>query len=158
LVRYGSFQPTEEVFQAWNRTAAFAHALGASLIVFQCPASFHPSESNLANIRCFFSRIERSQFRLIWEPRGDWSAELITDVCRTFDLIHCVDPFQHQPVEGPLHYFRLHGNTGYRYRYADSDLQKLQGWVKNKPAYVLFNNMTMREDAGRFLRMIEASR
>ena len=60
--RYGGFRAAMEVMDAWKRTAAFARALGASIIVFQCPASFKPLEQNAKNIRAFFSKIDRAGF------------------------------------------------------------------------------------------------
>lgn len=51
--RYGAFRPTEEVAEAWTQTRAFAAALGASIIVFQCPPSFTPTPEHIANLRRF---------------------------------------------------------------------------------------------------------
>lgn len=156
--RYGRFRPTEEVFEAWDQTAALARALGATVVVFQCPASFRPTEENVANMRKFFRRINRGRFRFAWEPRGPWPAELIRQLCEESGLIHCVDPFRNAPLCGPSQYFRLHGITGYSYRYTDADLHKLEEWVREKPSYVLFNNQAMQEDAARFLKLLQRRR
>ncbi len=153
--RYGWFQPTREVFEAWNRTEQFARILGASVIVFQCPASFRPEHKPVANMREFFTRIDREGFQFVWEPRGDWPEELIQQLCEDLQLIHCVDPFQHKPQYGDFQYFRLHGITGYAYRYTDMDLQRLQTWVESKCTYVLFNNQWMRDDALQFRKLIQ---
>ena len=53
------FAPTEEVFAAWERTGQIAEALEAKIVVFQCPASFRPTEENKANKRAFFRSIGR---------------------------------------------------------------------------------------------------
>jgi uncharacterized protein YecE (DUF72 family) len=151
--QYGSFRPTGAVRDAWARTAVFARALGARLIVFQCPASFRPTEEHVGNLRAFFSGIDREGFRFCWEPRGAWPSPLVRRLCQELDLIHCVDPFQVEPQHGEIQYFRLHGITGYRYRYTDRDLEKLREWAERKPTYVLFNNDGMKEDALRFLEM-----
>ena len=42
----GGFQPTEEVWRAWEVTQGIACALSAAVILFQCPASFRPTERN----------------------------------------------------------------------------------------------------------------
>ena len=152
--RYGRFRFTAEVLQAWSQTAAFARALGATLVVFQFPASFLPSEENVAGMRAFFSQIGRGISRFAWEPRGPWPAEVIVQLCTELDLIHCVDPFQQAPLYGQFQYFRLHGISGYRYQYSDADLQTLLGWTRQKPSFVLFNNKSMREDAQRFLQLL----
>ena len=55
-------------------------------------------------------------------------------------------------------YFRLHGITGYRYRYTEGDLEQLRGWVERKPTHVLFNNHGMKEDALRLLEMMKGGK
>jgi uncharacterized protein YecE (DUF72 family) len=154
LARYGSFRPTAEVFEAWGRTAEFARTLGTMLVVFQCPASFLPTDEHIANMRAFFGRIERSGFHLLWEPRGDWPPDTVRGMCEELDLVHCVDPFKNSPVHGAFRYFRLHGVSGYSHRYTDAELLQLKEWAGHRPAYVLFNNSAMEEDALRFLELL----
>ena len=74
-------------------------------------------------ISTFFHQVERDERIFAWEPRGDdWRPELIRDLCAENNLIHCVDPFKYDPVFEDALYWRLHGKTGYRYRYTDEDL------------------------------------
>lgn len=150
---YGRFRPTEEVLAAWQRTALFASTLGATLVLFQCPASFHPTAENVANMREFFGQIPREGLQFAWEPRGKWSKELIRQLCEELGLIHCVDPFKDKPLFGDFQYFRLHGITGYRYHYTDQDLEQLKKWVGKRPSYLLFNNNWMKEDALHFMEL-----
>jgi uncharacterized protein YecE (DUF72 family) len=90
----------------------------------------------------------------VWEPRGEWEVEEVRELCKELDLVHGVDPFHQSPVAGPLGYFRLHGRTGYRYRYSDQDLEELREMAgKHGSCYVLFNNISMLEDARRFQRL-----
>ncbi len=154
--RYGCFRPTEEVLEAWSQTAMFARTLGATVVVFQCPARFRPTDENIANMRAFFGRIDRDRFRFAWEPRGNWPAEVIVRLCEELDLIHCVDPFKNEPLFGDFQYFRLHGITGYAYRFTDEDLRRLKEWAGRKPSYLLFNNNTMKEDALRFMQLTQS--
>ncbi|MCS7260978.1 MAG: DUF72 domain-containing protein [Anaerolineae bacterium] len=156
--RCGAFRPTPEVDEAWTRTLQFARALHATVVVFQCPARFTPTPQHVADLRAFFQRIERDALLLAWEPRGDWPDALVRALCHELELIHCVDPFQRQPVYGTPAYFRLHGRTGYRYQYTDADLEQLDDWCKAQAAvYCLFNNVTMWEDALRFQRRVEVA-
>jgi uncharacterized protein YecE (DUF72 family) len=149
---YGSFRPTEQVWLAWERTREIATILRAAVIVFQCPASFRPTPENVRNLRSFFERAQTGDFRLAWEPRGEWTDELLHDLCTELRLVHCVDPFDRSSVAGDVLYWRLHGRGGYSYRYTDSDLQELKARLDSPlPAYVLFNNMRMKEDALRFM-------
>ena len=152
--RYGGFRLTTEIMAAWKRTAEFARALGASIIVFQCPASFKPLPQKVKNMQTFFTRIDRAGFTLAWEPRGAWPPDLIRRLCEELDLIHCVDPFKNEPLFGATDYFRLHGITDYVYTYTDEELDVLREKIRKNPTYVMFNNNTMKDDALRFLRLL----
>ena len=153
---YGSFRPTEQVWLAWQRTKEVADMLRAEVIVFQCPKSFLPTRENISNLTAFFQHIDRGCCTLAWEPRGDdWSAPLIRDLSAENNLVHCVDPFQSLPVHGDCVYWRLHGKSGYRYRYTDEDLTILEANLQAHahvpgPNYVFFNNIYSKDDAMRF--------
>jgi uncharacterized protein YecE (DUF72 family) len=156
---YGSFQATEQVWLAWERTRELARILEADVIVFQCPKSFLPTARNTRNLTTFFQEVERDNHLFAWEPRGeDWSPELIRDLCAENNLIHCVDPFQADAMSWETQYWRLHGKTGYRYRYTDEDLIELQAKLNARahrpgPNYVMFNNIYSRQDADRFRQL-----
>ncbi|GAB4344768.1 MAG: DUF72 domain-containing protein [Candidatus Abyssubacteria bacterium] len=155
--RYGSFKPTDEVMEAWTQFLRFTRALGAGKVIFQCPAGFSPSAGNKKNMRAFFSSIDRTGLVCIWEPRGDWKREEIRELCVECSLVHCVDPFKSKSVADSIQYFRLHGISGYRYRYDDADLDTLLGKLDlGRLAYVMFNNVSMFEDARRFKRLLPA--
>lgn len=91
---------------------------------------------------------------MAWEPRGKWPLELVRSLCQELDLVHCVDPFVWPPVWGGINYFRLHGITGYGYSFTQKDLKKLLSWCYEKPSWVLFNNLTMAQDAARFQMLL----
>jgi len=165
--RYGFFRPTEEVFRAWNRTREICEALEAMVCLVQCPARFGASEVHLADMRRFFSEIDRTGIAIAWEPRGPaWGDELVESLCRELDLILCVDPFA-KPIPSfqRMVYLRLHGKPPgerlYDYRYSDDDLKRLKGWVQSlgpeTKVYCFFNNMTMREDAKRFIALTQSA-
>lgn len=155
--RYGSFKPTPEVASAWRRTLECARALGARVIVFQCPASFAPTEEHVANLRRFFrsARAEAGEIVLGWEPRGDWPRSLVRDLCAELGLRPVLDPLAGKPYPGTWRYFRLHGRGGYRYRYSDADLREILSLCRGT-TYVLFNNAAMVENAQRFLALAAA--
>ncbi|MDZ7361317.1 MAG: DUF72 domain-containing protein [candidate division KSB1 bacterium] len=153
--RAGSFQPTDEVWQAWETTRQIAEALQARFIVFQCPASFAPSAENQSNLRRFFTQLQRDKFQLVWEPRGEWQAKQIHSLCEELDLIDGVDPFQRHPSFTPIvQYFRLHGIGGYRHQFTDADLRRLADWCQAAPTWAMFNNTNMLEDARRFIKRV----
>jgi uncharacterized protein YecE (DUF72 family) len=152
---YGSFRPTEQVALAWERTREIANLIDAQVIVFQCPASFLPTRENIRHFNAFFQGIDREGRALAWEPRGlDWRDDLIRNLCAGNNLIHCVDPFVRDSVPGESLYWRLHGKGGYRYRYTDQDLMevadKLESRAERGSRYIMFNNISSREDALRF--------
>ncbi len=150
---YGFFKPTDEVHQAWEETEAVADILQTRVIVFQTPPSFNPTAEHMENMRSFFSQINRKSYRLIWEPRGEWKEAEVRALCQELDLIPCLDPFQAKPEAGEIGYLRLHGKGGYSYRYTDADLLFLkENWTSSDTNYFLFNNLSMYEDALRFLQ------
>jgi uncharacterized protein YecE (DUF72 family) len=146
LIRCGSFKPTDEVRWAWRQTREVAMALKARIVVFQTPPSFQPSEANKENLRKFFKEVNRGDFTLVWEPRGSWSGGEIQEICRELNLIHGVDPFKAVPMYGNIRYFRIHGITGYGYRFNEKDLETLKEKCQ-EGCYCLFNNMNMWTDA-----------
>jgi uncharacterized protein YecE (DUF72 family) len=154
---FGSFRPTEQVWLAWERTRLIAQTLNASVVVFQCPASFIPSRENVRHFRAFFERLGDDAWVTAWEPRGGWPSELVRDLCAEFNLVHCVDPFESEATYGRALYWRLHGRGGYRYRYSDDDLQELQRRIADapSPAYAMFNNIYMKDDARRFRELLQ---
>ncbi|HEX8287210.1 MAG TPA: DUF72 domain-containing protein [Pyrinomonadaceae bacterium] len=155
----GYFKPTAIVKEAWETTWACAEALKAKTILFQCPASFKPYAENIENLRKFFSGVKRGKLNFAWEPRGElWSDTIIKELCDEFDLWHVVDPFNRITVTPNKCYYRLHGRSGWRYKYEDDELEELATMMpKNKLAYIFFNNIHMMEDALKFKEIIENS-
>jgi uncharacterized protein YecE (DUF72 family) len=150
----GSFRPTPVVKEAWDATRECAGALGARAVVFQCPASFRPTNENVNNLLKFFGEASREGLIFCWEPRGGWPSELIKDLCDHLDLWHVVDPFSERTATPQKCYFRLHGRGGWRYSYEDAELEELFSMLpKETPAYVFFNNIEMKNDAIRFQRI-----
>jgi uncharacterized protein YecE (DUF72 family) len=152
---YGNFRPTKEVWDAWLVTKDFAEALGAKVIVFQCPARFKPTDENKRNMLRFFERLSGLPFIFVWEPRGEWSDKDIEEICQKTGLIHCVDPFQRKPLTKGIFYFRLHGIGGYKHKYTDFELSRLAKiCLDYGNGYCMFNNAYMFEDAQRFIALI----
>ncbi len=153
--KYGFFRPTNEVFSAWEKIDQICQILGAKIVVFQCPSSFTPTREHKENLRNFFASVEKRNYILVWEPRGAWTDEDITNLCQEIDLVHCVDPFKNRPLYGKIRYFRLHGRAGYRYRYTNEDLESLKNmYSPDFSFYFMFNNVYMLEDAQRLQAMM----
>ena len=159
----GAFRLNETVLAAWRRTWECAQALRSRTILFQCPTRFAPTRENKANLRTFFHAISSEAppeelgegLTFVWEPRGDWTPAEIKELCAELNLAHGVDPFVQEPVTTEPGYFRLHGRAGYRYQHTDQDLAELLNKARARtPCYVLFNNISMLEDARRFQQLI----
>ncbi|MHA1506780.1 MAG: DUF72 domain-containing protein [Candidatus Asgardarchaeia archaeon] len=162
--RYGFFRPTEEVFEAWAVVKECCKVLRSKICIFQTPASFRKNKENLENIKNFFGSINRNDIKLGLELRSkSWDDETLSRMLEEFGLIHVVDPFDRLPLhKGRMVYFRLHGSPPgtkmYRYKYEEEDLRYLISVLEKfshcEMAYVLFNNVYMREDALRFIEML----
>ena len=156
----GFFRPTATVEAGWAATAASADALGAAAILFQCPPSFTPSERHVADLLAFFEGPgrapgDRGGRVFAWEPRGAWPPELVEELCEGLDLWHAVDPLAAESVTPGRAYYRLHGRTGWRYRYEDAELEELAAMLpEDAPSFVFFNNVHMLDDAARFRRIV----
>lgn len=153
----GFFKPTKEVFDAWERTKEIVKALQSKIVVFQTPPSFKESDENIGNMKSFFSTVEED-LTYVWEPRG-WNERSIKKICETLEIVHCTDPFVSEPLCGKIVYLRLHGSHSkmYKHKYSENELVWLKEFVSGfeKDVYVLFNNIYMREDAGRFTQLIK---
>ena len=157
----GFFRDSAAVDEGWRRSVRCAGILGATALLFQCPASFTPAAENVERMRRFFERIERPPARLLWEPRGAAWVEaraLALALCRDLDLVHVVDPFVTAPEPHHPVYWRLHGISGPRHSYSDAELRQLNtlliGAEAPSAAYVMFNNLPRVGDAKRFSRLL----
>jgi uncharacterized protein YecE (DUF72 family) len=146
----GYFKPTTVVAEAWQTIQACAAALRARMILFQCPASFVQTTENVSNLERFFSNIDRGALQFAWEPRGDWNNKIVKSICEDLRLWHAVDPFAAKTATPNKCYFRLHGRTGWRYKYEESELEELATIMPETESYVFFNNIYMTEDALKF--------
>ncbi|MFB6290965.1 MAG: DUF72 domain-containing protein [Candidatus Bipolaricaulia bacterium] len=151
---------SKESVKKFDEVKEIAKALESELILFQTPPSFGPVEENREDLDGFFSTVDREEFTLAWEPRGDWeeSPEKINEVCEKHDLIHCTDPFRLAPaVETPVAYLRLHGKPPgeemYKYTFKEEDLKELTdliAGINSEDIYLLWNNYSMYRDLKKF--------
>ena len=151
----GFFKPTEIVREALDTTLACADALKARTVIFQCPAKFRQTDENIENLRNFVRGIKRPKLNFGWEPRGPWDDAVVKEICDELGLWHVVDPFAHPTVTPKRCYYRLHGIPRWRYTYEDGELEELASMLpKKRLSYVFFNNITMKQDAMRFEKIV----
>jgi uncharacterized protein YecE (DUF72 family) len=161
---YGHLKPTQENFEAWERTLEVAKALRANILVIQLPPSMDASSENLGNMKKFLSSVDRGGLTLAVEFRhSSWQLDVVSKVCEELDLIHIVDPFKERTAtssRSPI-YYRLHGlgRRMYVYDYSDEELERLwRSWVEpyveeGRQVYVLFNNTAMGKNAKRMMEL-----
>ena len=172
----GFFADTPITREAHARTIACARVLRATAVLFQCPASFAPTDENCDRMRRYFRRRTHappeleggSRLRYLWEPRGPrWVAarERAIALADELGLVLVVDPFVTRPEPGRPVYFRLHGIGGAAHSYSEAELTHLAsmldvapGVERSTPAYVLFNNLPRVGDATRFLARVRRDR
>jgi len=164
-ISHGHRMMLEHAREPFERMKEICRLLNSRILLIQSPASFRPD--SLEEAVRFFEGIDRDGMTLVWETRGPlWeTAEVrarLGTVLERLDIPHVTDPFKVMPVQaGPLAYFRLHGlgERMYYYQYTDEELSELCNLIMplhapNRGIYVLFNNLSMFEDARRFLSFI----
>ncbi len=156
----------KQASEPFEKIKQICRVLKAKIILIQTPASF--SLKNLEKAEEFFRKVNRENFILVWETRGSsWESEealeKLRDVLSGLGITHVTDPFRLTPAFiTSLAYFRLHGlgERMYYYQYTNEELRRLYEIVKRfegakRDVYVLFNNLSMFEDAKRFIFFME---
>ena len=156
----------KECLEAFEKMKEICNILKAKILLVQTPASLRPDR--LEDAKEFFSKIPREDLIVVWETRGPaWDKEearqRLAELLEKLDIPHVVDPFKNTPVYvGKTTYFRLHGlgERLYYYQYSDDELKRLfniarEYETKAEEVYVLFNNLSMFDDAIRFKHYIE---
>jgi uncharacterized protein YecE (DUF72 family) len=157
-----------ESVSLFNQLKEICRALKASVLLFQSPASFRPTDASLKAMRSFFKEIEREDLVLVWEPRGKWYDDpgLIAELCEKHRLVHCVDPFRNDALafgEAKIAYCRLHGfgrPSMYHYDFSEEELRRLHSILKSLPrslhqSYVFFNNVSCYRNGLEFMELLE---
>ncbi len=65
---YGSFKPSDEVFEAFEATEQFCKSPGAEKMIFQCPSSFGMTSEHVSTIMNFFGRVAGKDSPLSGNP------------------------------------------------------------------------------------------
>lgn len=156
----------EQSIEPFEKIKQICHILNAKIILIQTPASFSIKE--LEKAEEFFRKINREEFILVWETRGaSWESEeslkRLKDFLGEINVTHVTDPFKLMPAfTSDLAYFRLHGlgERMYYYQYTNDELRRLYDLLREfdgleMGVYVLFNNLSMFEDAKRFAFFLE---
>ncbi|MEM3700549.1 MAG: DUF72 domain-containing protein [Candidatus Bathyarchaeia archaeon] len=158
-------KPTDACLQAFEKMKKICKTLNSKILLVQTPGSFRPEK--LDDAEKFFKEANREGLVLVWETRGPaWETpetyERLRRVLEGVNVSHVTDPFRVMPAYvSKIAYFRLHGlgEQMYYYQYSNAELQRLKESItpyekKRKEVYVLFNNLSMFEDAIRFRKYL----
>jgi len=151
----------EECLQAFEYMKQICKTVKAKILLIQTPRSFRPDK--LADAEEFFAKVMREKLVLAWETRGQaWETtemqESLGTSLQKLNVTHVTDPLRLMPAySGEIAYFRLHGlgEQMYYYQHTDTELRKLMELITpyekgGREVYILFNNLSMFEDAIRF--------
>ncbi|HEX4047223.1 MAG TPA: DUF72 domain-containing protein [Elusimicrobiota bacterium] len=147
----GGFRDGLEVHEAWMSTKAAAEILGASIVVFETPASFQPGPDRLRDMYRFFKALPRGRLACAWQPRGpSWAGTLADKVCADLGLIRAFDPLKERPPErGAFRYLRPQGpRMG---SLSVDDLSTIREAARDKPSYLALTHRDAFRDAERLL-------
>jgi uncharacterized protein YecE (DUF72 family) len=165
-------QPSKECTAAFERMRQICAILRSKVMLIQTPASFQPTKENLVRAGDFFQKVDRGDLALAWETRGDtWNTprtrERLRSLLSEVEVTHTTDPFLVEPAYSTpkLAYLRLHGlgERMYYYQFTDRELEQAQAkaaqiGVNSERTYLLFNNLTMFEDARRLAQYLKTGR
>jgi uncharacterized protein YecE (DUF72 family) len=159
---YGHLRPTEENFECWRRTMEICGVLDARLCAVQLPPSFTCCEENIGNLTEFLGSVERPVPVGVELRHRSWDEEpsKVENMLKGVGALHVVDTLVKAPAyRGDACYYRLHGlgKRLYSYRYTDEDLLRLKEIVlggEARETYVMFNNVSMKDDCLRFQRLL----
>ena len=159
----GFLRLTKFTKMAWEKTERVAEILDAKVIVIQLPPKYDCSGGNLSRLRAFLSAVSTERIPAVEFRHRSWFGRLeeAREVISPWGGIIVTDPLKVDPPHQPLHYHRMHGSDGltnYRHRYTNDELDRLRRSVGGKKAYVFFNNLSMKEDAESFSRILGLDR
>lgn len=156
----GMLKKSRFVLNSWERSQEIAKALRASIIVIQLPPSFEYNQNNIDRIRDFFLSIDITCKPAIEFRHKSWLNKLenVKEFLSRWNVIIVTDPLKFEISEQEIQYHRMHGIDGftnYKHRYSDNELKILAKKLSGNEVYVLFNNISMREDAERLRKLLE---
>ncbi len=159
----GMLRASRFVKSSWERTLETAGILKARIIVVQLPPSYHFTEKNAERLERFVSLAKSGPTLAVefrhesWLGRMDEAVELL----ERGGAILITDPLKMSVPDQPMQYHRLHGTDGfvnYRHRYTQEELERLARSMGEAETFMLFDNLSMRDDAERFRKTLFSSK
>lgn len=158
---FGFFQDTPANAAAWALVAEQAEALGAERVLFRTPSSFGPSKANRDAMLSFFARnVHPTNLTGIWEPRGIWSPDEVSEFAAELGVLTCEDPHVESELPEPPDceaYYALTAPQGRR-EFSNDDFDDLMDWLNEHEhrVNVIFRGPDRFEHAKAFARLVRA--
>lgn len=144
---------------SWDKTMEIASKLNSKFVVVQLPPSFGFGDLNLQRLKTFFESVETLCTPVVEFRHSSWISEFgrIAAILNDLDVFIVIDPLKDIFMDQRKNYLRMHGMDGftnYKHKYSDEELMKLERLTRGLDAYILFNNVYMKEDALRFIELV----
>jgi uncharacterized protein YecE (DUF72 family) len=129
---FGFFADTAANAAVWEMIAAQAEALKSERVLFRTPSSFGPSQANRNAMLNFFAKnVHPTNLTGVWEPRGIWSADEISEFAAELGVLVCEDPHVEEEFPEPPDceaYYALTAPQGRR-EFSPDDFEDLLDWL-----------------------------
>lgn len=138
LADFGLFRDTAANRAVWAETRAQADALEADGVLFRTPPAFSPSAKNLDNLRKFRAEVIGDvPFELLWEARGIWVADELTELGEELGMTIVRDPHGESVMPDPTAhaYYAITAPIGHL-RFSEDDLFDLSDFLDAHPTDV----------------------
>lgn len=156
----GYLRPVKYVFEFWDKTLKIAKILKSKIVVIQLPKSFRPTEENIKNAKDFLNSVTKRKVMIAIELR-DWSDKDKERLMINKNITIIGDVINETPIPQKIVYLRLHGQNrngkiNYKYKYSNKELKEIAEYLIDTKldSYVMFNNISMKQDATKFKNVI----
>ncbi len=146
-------KPVDEAFEVFNTMKAYCNTLESPFLVLETPASCMLDEEGLTAAESFFSSVNLSELRLVWEYRAPLQIE-VAELMADFGIIRSTDLSVEPVIIGnDVIYSRLFGKGKHnRYQFTDNELLEVEQNAragKAEKVILAYHGQRMYSDAAR---------
>ncbi len=150
-------KPADEAFEVYAKMKAYCGILNAPFLVLETPPRYLMDDHVLTDVKAFFSSINLSGVRLVWEIRAPVTPQVV-NLMHDLNVVHTVDLSKENPgYASDVVYSRLFGKGQKNlYQFTDEELvdidrKVLEGLASGvKVAALSYHGVRMNSDAARF--------
>ena len=149
-------EPVPEALDNFEIMTKICRQLRATYLHILTPSQLEFSHRKIEAIRDFFSAVDTTEVRLVWEPRslGAKIDRGVVKIMEDYNIVHCVDLSRQTPLrESDELYSRLFGKGRHTlYQFTDSELKEINQKareLKARKIMLAFHGIRMYKDAAR---------